>query len=219
MSCLAAKPQPLLNEFRADPLSLVCRQDRHRRQCQCLDHTSPGDQRQSAQQNVADDHSANLGDQRQPNESTGTKTVYEIGFGIPAKRQPMDPVDGFVIGRSFKANNGSHNGHAVKTCRAILDPQAITRSSSLTELFCRDFSERGRGRGTGTMRCSLFYSYRSAEQAIRRVRGGGFLCHSGGRFSAVFRFPRKWEGGLLLNREATRRRTRRTFPPVPRGRG
>src|SRR4051812_8726634 len=80
VALLPAGFQPPLDQRRADPLVLEFRQDRYRGQGQRRHPPDSGDDRQVAEEDVADNPARLLGDQRHPDVAAAPKGIDEPGL-------------------------------------------------------------------------------------------------------------------------------------------
>ena len=81
------------NQLPADALPLMSRQNGHRRQRHGHNGSAAGVNPHPAEQDVADDSSLNLSDERLEDDAFGTQAVYQVGFIGSAKGCFVDRAD------------------------------------------------------------------------------------------------------------------------------
>ena len=66
------------------------------------------DDRQVAEQDVADDLAVHFGDQRQPDVAAVTQGIDQASLVLPAEREPVDLPDGLAVGRRLGPDDVAH---------------------------------------------------------------------------------------------------------------
>jgi hypothetical protein len=103
----AAKVQSAPNQRRADALALVCRHDRHRRQCEGRNPPGRGNDVQRAKEDVPHDRSLPQGHQRKPDVAACPQAIDQAGFVPLSKCQPVHLTNRLQIAwRLFSEING-----------------------------------------------------------------------------------------------------------------
>src|SRR5262249_50248633 len=115
---LPAFVQAPSHQRRADALVLELRQNRH--WCKSKGRNDSGfrDDRQVAEEDVADDLTGFFGDQGEPDEPAVPEGIHEPGFVILAKGESVDVADGLVVSAGFWPDVAFAHGTSSSTSNA-----------------------------------------------------------------------------------------------------
>ena len=119
VALLPARLQPAHHQGRPDPPPLESGHDRHRGEGQGRYRPGPGEDRQVAEEDVADHPARLLGDERHPNIAAFPQGVHEPGLAVLAEGESVDVPDGFVIGGIFRPNGHGCASQGYSICRAV----------------------------------------------------------------------------------------------------